>query len=78
MLRVDTFDLERLGLAVAEPLHDLARLGAALLDVGGVAGQRLQHLRRHAPNALGRRQHDAADVVLAAAQDVDVGLAIER
>ena len=69
--------LERLGLAVAEPLHDLARLGPALLDVGGIAGQRLQHLRRHAPLALGRRQHDAADVVLAVAQDVDEGLAVE-
>ena len=78
MLRVATLILSGLSGAVAQPLHDLARLGAALLDVGAVAGQRRQHLLGHAPDAVRRRQHDGAVEIVALAQDVGEGLAVER
>src|SRR5580700_4467960 len=34
---------------VAELFHNLARLGAALGDIGSIAGQRIEHLLGHAP-----------------------------
>src|SRR6516165_8017328 len=64
--------------AVAELFHDLPRLGAILFDIGAVAGQGLQYLPRHAPGAVGRRQHIAADRPFPLVEDVEKGLAIER
>ena len=48
-----------------------------LLDIGTVARQVRQHLRRQAPRPGGRRQHDAADIALSLLHDVDEGLAVE-
>ena len=55
-----------------------ARFGAILLHVGPVARHGREHLRRHAPDALGRRQHRAADIALPLGENVDEGLAVER
>ena len=77
MLRVDTLTFEPLVRTVAELLHDLAGFGAVLRDIGIVAGQGRQHLRRHPPQPFGRRQHRRADVALALLHDVDKGLAVE-
>src|ERR1700730_15231395 len=46
---------EAFGGPVAELPHDLASLGAVLGNIGIIARQRLQHLRRHAPHPFGRR-----------------------
>ena len=63
---------------VAELFHNVLRLCAVLCDIGVVARQAAQHLRRHAPDAVGRRLHRRADLALAFADDVDKGLAVER
>ena len=62
---------------MAEGLHDFSRLRPVGL-AAAVARQRRDHFGRHAPVALGRRQHDAADLRLALGQDADERLAIER
>ena len=63
--------------AIAQLLHDLARFGAVLLDIGAVARDLVVELLGQAPDAVGRRLHDAADVGLALGDDVDEGLAVE-
>src|SRR5436190_6317762 len=73
-------DLELEGLlrAVSQLVHDRARLGDVLLDICAIAWQRPQHVRGHAPGALRRRLHGAADAELALAEDVIEALAIDR
>ncbi len=63
---------------IAEPLHDLLCLGAVFRDVGIISRQRRQHVRRHAPHAVGRRLHRGAHLALTFADDVDESLAVER
>src|SRR6266513_447933 len=65
-LDVADCDLETQSLvrAVAELLHEAARLGAVLRDVGPIARQALEHLRGHTPDALRGWQHCAADIAL--------------
>ncbi len=51
--------------ARSRALSMILRASARLLFTSVlVAGQRLQHFRRHAPDPLGGRQHGAADVAL--------------
>ena len=64
--------------AVAELLHELAGLRAVRLEVWPVTRDGLEHVRRHPPHSLGRRQHGGADIVLAFGENVDEGLAVER
>ena len=64
--------------AIAELRHDLARLGAIGLDVGAIARKGREHIRRHAPDAFGRRQHGRADIALPLRKNVDEGLTVER
>ena len=71
-------DLERLARAVAQLLHDLARLGAVLVDVGRMAVQAGQHVLGHAPHALRRRQHGGTIEVMALAQDFAEHIVVER
>ena len=71
-------DREVLVGAVAEALHDLARLVAVLLDIGTVSRQSLQHVSRKAPLARRQGLHRAADIALPLGQNVDEGFAVER
>jgi len=64
-------------LPIAELFHALTRFGAVLFDIGAVARQRLQYLPRHAPRAVRRRHHVAADCPFPFVQDIEEGLAIE-
>src|SRR5256885_16270596 len=59
-------------------LHDPAGLAAALLDIGVIAGQGLQHLGRHAPLSARRRLQHTADVTLALPNNVDERFAVDR
>ena len=63
---------------VAELLHELAGLRAVRLDVWPVTRDGLEHVGRHPPHPLGRRQQGGADIVLAFGENVDEGLAVER
>src|ERR1700738_5273362 len=62
---------------IARAFHDPARRRPALLDIGVVARQSLQHLQRQAPYSGGRGQHGAADITLSFVEDVDERLAVE-
>src|SRR6516164_5201974 len=62
---------------IAEPIHDAAGLGAVLLYIGTVAGQGLEHGRRHSPHPLRRRLHGSADVAMPFGEDVDKRLAVQ-
>jgi len=55
----------------------ILRASAALLDVGAVARQLLDHLGRHAPDAFGRRLHDPANRALPVDDDVDKRLPVD-
>src|SRR6516162_3379977 len=63
--------------AISDFLHGLPRFGAPPRNIGAVAGQRFQHLPRHAPQTLWRRLHRAADRALPLADDVDERLAVQ-
>ena len=62
---------------VADLFHQTAGFRTVLADIRTIAGQRVQHLRRHAPQPVRRRLHGAADVALAAGDDLDKRLAVE-
>src|SRR5439155_23121313 len=51
---------------------------AALADVGAVAGQCLQYLVRHPPDALRRRLHGTTAIAMSLGENVDEALAVER
>src|SRR5439155_15650125 len=70
-------DRQALVRAVAELAHDLAGFLAVLGDLGLVAGQGVQHLQRHAPDAFRRRLHDPADIALALGENVEKGLPVK-
>ena len=70
-------DLQLLGGAMAKPLHQLAGLGQPFLEGAAVTRQRHQHVRRHAPDALGLRHHAAREVALAVGEDGDEALPVE-
>src|SRR5262249_20181324 len=70
-------DGEALIRPVAELFHDLARLGAVLLDIKAIAGQGLQYLRRDAPGTIRACHHVATDSPLTLIENIKKGLAIE-
>jgi hypothetical protein len=63
--------------AVAKFLHDLPRFGASPRDIGAAARQGLQDLVRHAPQALRRRLHRAANRAPPGADNVDERLTVQ-
>src|SRR5437899_5577432 len=63
--------LEPVSGPVTELAHELAGFRAVFLNIGVIAGQRLQHLRRHTPQSFGRGLHGPADVALPFGDDVD-------
>src|SRR5713101_2655082 len=69
--RTETLYLEPVSGPVTELAHELAGFRAVILDIGVIAGQRLQHLRRHTPQAFWRGLHGPADVALPFGDDVD-------
>src|SRR5439155_27283973 len=67
-------DGEALAGSIAGLFHDRAGRRAIFRDIGVVAREAAQLLRRHAPYALWRRQHGRADIALTLGDDVDEGL----
>ena len=78
MLRVETLTFSSFRRAVAEALHQLARLGTVLLDIGTIPGELFQPVLRHRPFAGRRRQHGAADGAGAFVEDGVERLAVQR
>ena len=78
MLRVETLTFEPLVRPVAELLHDLARLGAVLRDIGVIARQFVDISSGMPQMPSGGGSIAAADVALTLAEYVDKRLAVER
>src|SRR5207248_4014649 len=70
-------DVEAVVGSVAELLHDLPGLRAIVRDIGIVAGQLPQLVRRQPPQAAGRRLQYAADLALPLCNDINKRLAVD-
>src|SRR4051812_14529284 len=70
------FGAQRIVRSVAQLFHDFTGLCAVFLHIGAVARQRSQLILRHAPDAARRRQHQAADILLAAIDDLRERVAV--